>query len=289
MAINIIPTSSAEHIGKLLAQKKDVKVIFPEKNKEGKRYFPDGEVYIKLPKSKEQKKGFHILHSGAPNPNDGLIELFWLLRSVYETFAVPLKVSFTYFPYGMQDNVFSYGEINASKELTNILKKYYNINIIYSIDAHFAHKEWVKYLPIRNISAIPLLKQAAKKDYSDIVYVAPDKGAADRFKIELYFDKVRIDSHTTEMVVPDHVKPQLVGKNVAIVDDVLETGGTMNNAYNLSKECNAKDVVALVTHGVLQLGIDRISNKYDKLYLTNTIDRKEANVDITDLVLDALK
>ena len=74
------------------------------------------------------------------------------------------------------------------------------------------------------------------------------------------------------------------GKNVGVVDDLVETGGTMCRAYDFCKDNGAKKVLALITHGVLPEGISRIKEKYDDLFLTNTINRPEANVDISGLV-----
>ena len=98
MEINIIPTSQAEYVGKNLA-KKGLKVIFSEKNREGKRYFPDGEVYVKISKVGKIKGRTIVLHSGAPNPNDGLIELEMILEILKKSKARTIEIFFTYFPY----------------------------------------------------------------------------------------------------------------------------------------------------------------------------------------------
>ena len=76
---------------------------------------------------------------------------------------------------------------------------------------------------------------------------------------------------------------------VAVIDDLVETGGTLERFAEKCKRACAKDVVALLTHGVLPIGIARTKKAYKKLYLTNTIKRKEANVDITPLLDDVLK
>ena len=80
----------------------------------------------------------------------------------------------------------------------------------------------------------------------------------------------------------------LKDKVVGIVDDLLETGGTLLSSYDECKKCRAKKILALVTHGVLPLGISKIKKKFSKLYLTNTIKQKMTNVDITDLILKAI-
>jgi len=74
-------------------------------------------------------------------------------------------------------------------------------------------------------------------------------------------------------------------KIVGVVDDLVETGGTLLRFYDFAKKSGAKKVIALITHGVLAEGISKINRKYSKLYLTNTIGQKEANIDITELIL----
>ena len=72
------------------------------------------------------------------------------------------------------------------------------------------------------------------------------------------------------------------------MDDIIETGGTMDRFYDKCLEYGAKELVALVTHGVLPSGIEKIKNKYSHLYLTNSIDQPEANVDISKIILEVL-
>lgn len=73
-----------------------------------------------------------------------------------------------------------------------------------------------------------------------------------------------------------------------MVDDILETGETLLRFYDFAKKSGAKKVVALITHGILPIGISKIKKKYFKLYLTNTVNQKKANIDITDLILKNL-
>jgi ribose-phosphate pyrophosphokinase len=288
MEINIIVTSQAEYIGKNLA-KKDLKVIFPEKNREGKRYFPDGEVYVKISKAEKLKGKTIVLHSGAPNPNDGLIELEMILEILRKSKVKPIEIFFTYFPYGRQDNIFEKGETKAAENLIRKLVDYYRISKIYVIDAHFWGREWVKKYPMINVSAVDLLIQSAKKDYPEAIFLPSDIGSERRTGLKLKgLKKKRIDSYLVKIKSDEEFKRIVKGKVVGVIDDMVETGATLTSFYNQCKKCRAKEVIALVTHGVLTEGIERINSKYSKLYLTNTIDRKEANVDIADLIFETI-
>jgi len=286
--VNIIPTSQAEHIGKRLA-KKDLKVTFPEKNKEGKRYFPDGEVYTRISEIDKLKGKTIVLHSGAPNPNDGLIELEIILEILRKSKAKPIEVFFTYFPYGKQDNIFEKGETNAAENLVRKLVDCYGVTKIYVIDAHFWGREWVKKYPIINISAVDLLIQAALDDFPEAIFLPPDIGSERRTGLKLKgLKKKRIDSYLVKIKSDEEFKAIVKGKVVGVIDDMVETGATLVPFYEECKKCGAKEVIALVTHGVLTEGIERINSKYSKLYLTNTINRKEVNVDIADLIFKTI-
>jgi len=69
---------------------------------------------------------------------------------------------------------------------------------------------------------------------------------------------------------------------------MIKTGGTLLKFYEIAEKLEAKKIIALVTHGVMPVGISKIKKKYSKLYLTNTIKQKEANIDIIDLILKTI-
>ena len=280
MDIVIIPTLKVKHLTGILAKK--FKILLPGLNKNGGSYFPNGEVYVRIPKiARIKNKRVIVLHSGAPEPNKGLIELELILQILKDNKIKP-EIFFTYFPYGMQDKIFEKGETNVAESLVEKLTNYYEVKKIYTIDAHFGGRKWVKKYPIINISAVPLLIEKAKKDFGeDVLFLSPDIGGERRTKI-LGFKKKRLSSFNVEIFSS---RLNLKGKIVAVVDDVIKTGGTLLKFYKIAKKSGANKVIALATHGVLRDGISKIKKKYSKLYLTNTIKQKESNIDITELIL----
>ena len=280
MDIVIIPTLKVKHLTGILAKK--FKILLPGLNKNGESYFPNGEVYVRIPKiARIKNKRVIVLHSGAPEPNKGLIELELILQILKDNKIKP-EIFFTYFPYGMQDKIFEKGETNVAESLVEKLTNYYEVKKIYTIDAHFGGRKWVKKYPIINISAVPLLIEKAKKDFGeDVLFLSPDIGGERRTKI-LGFKKKRLSSFNVEIFSS---RLNLKGKIVAVVDDVIKTGGTLLKFYKIAKKSGANKVIALATHGVLRDGISKIKKKYSKLYLTNTIKQKESNIDITELIL----
>jgi len=268
----LIPTLQTEHLAKKLSRK-NVRVVYPSLNKDGKRHFPDGELYVKIPRaSRLTGQRVTVLHSGMPLPNEGLVELELILQILKEVKTGTIEVFFSYFPYGMQDSVFAKGETNVAEMLVEKLTHYYNVKKIFIVDAHFAGKEWTARYPLKLVSAVPLLMEAAKKDWGDeLVFFSPDKGGKRRTTF----------SRATAKKIKNHA--------IAVVDDLVETGGTLERFYEECKRIGAKEMLALITHGVLPEGISRVQAKYQKLYLTNTITRKEANVDITPLIVSAIR
>lgn len=293
MPAYIIPTSQAEHLVKNAKKRiKNLEVIFPDLSKNGKRYFPDGEVYVKLPNlNKLKNKKVIVLHSGAPKPNEGLVELELILEILRDN-GVKSEIFFSYFPYGMQDEVFKKGETNVAENLIKKLVDYYKVKKIYLIDAHFGGRKWIKKYPIVNISAVPILIKRAKEDFAnhptrhqeDILFLSPDVGGKRRTKIP-GTKKERINSYQVKIATPN---TSLKGKIVGVIDDMVKTGGTLLKFAEIAKKSGAKRIIALITHGVMPSSIAKIKKKYSKLYLTNTVKQKESNVDLTDLILNTL-
>jgi len=282
----IIPTSQVGYLVKRIKGKtKDLEVISPDLSRDKKRYFPDGEVYMRiLNADKLRDKRVIVLYSGAPRPNEGLMELELILQILRDNNVKP-EVFFTYFPYGMQDKVFDKGETNVAENLTEKLVNYYKVKKIYVIDPHFGGRKWIKKYPIISISTVPLLVEKAKKDFGkNILFFSPDIGGKRRTGFKA-MEKKRLSSFEVKMF-PSRVN--FKGKIIGVIDDMIKTGGTLLKFYEIAEKLEAKKIIALVTHGVMPVGISKIKKKYSKLYLTNTIKQKEANIDIIDLILKTI-
>ena len=252
----VIFTSAAKYLATNLRKKaSNLEFIFLGKNKEGRRFFPDGEVYIRIPKiNKLKNKRVIVLHSGIPNPNSGLIELEMILQ-ILKDHKIKPEVFFTYFPYGRQDKVFQLGEANVAESLVKKLINYYKVRRIYVIDPHFGKTEWVKKYPVISISIVPFLAEKIKEDFGEnILFLSPDKGGKRRTGI-FGLNKKRINSFQTE---PLSLKIDVRGKIIGVVDDIVGTGGTLLRFYEFTKNSGAEKIVALVTHGVLNMGVKKI-------------------------------
>jgi len=279
----IIPTSPTIHLAKNMEKK--VKVLYLEGNKDGKRSFPDGELYTRVPVEKiGPEENVVVLHSGQPNPNEGLVELYSVIYALEEE-AIRPKLFFSYFPYSRQDKVFKTGEPNMTRKLLEDLSEH--SEEIYIIDFH-SNEDWVEKLGIKKVSAVSLLKQRVEKTYGQLEYFSPDKGGEKRTDIK-GAEKDRNGSRKVEIKLSREDKKRAKGKNAAVLDDIISTGKTMCNTYKELKSAGAKKIIAIATHGVLPEGIERVKNTYDDLILANTINRKEANVNVSPLILKEIR
>ncbi len=282
----LIATTHAEHLLRHIKPTDTVRVASLLKNSDHKRLFPDGEVYVEV---SDMPRGQRIvvLHSGAPDPNTGIIELELLLQTLLRLGHQHIEVCFSYMPYGMQDNPKSTHAAHSAEDLVRKLVQYHRVKQIYVLDAHFAKQPWVKKYPLRFISAFPLLEKAVTVAYPDVIFLAPDTGSQQRLGIS-GAKKIRTNSFEVEIVTEANFRERIEGKVIAVVDDLVETGGTMTAFAATCKAHGATRVVAAVTHGLLQEGIVRLQKSYSNLYLTNSIDRPAATIDVSTLILESL-
>lgn len=284
--LTIIPTLHAEHLAGLMSVPDGSEIVFLEGNREGKRFFPDGEVYAKLPKT-ELNERIVILHAGAPDPNAGIVELEMLLCMLTDIGHKNIEVFFSYFPYGMQDSPKHAGETNAAENFIKKLVDYYRIKRIYTLDAHFFGQPWLEKYPVKNISASPILKEEALKDYPSAVFLAPDQGSQRRMMLQ-GVTKKRINSFEIDIVHDENFISTVKNQVVGVMDDLVETGGTAVKFAELCKKVGAKDVIALITHGLLDSGVKRLKDSYSKVYIANSIKCDDANIDVSAMILNEI-
>jgi ribose-phosphate pyrophosphokinase len=281
----LIPTTKARHLAAKIPKNKGLKVLLLDKNKDGKNVFPDGELYVRLSEINKIKGRVIILHSGAPEPNNGLVELEMILEVLKNNKNIKAcEIFFSYFPYGRQNKIFQTGEANVTESLIKKFITYYKVKKIYIVDAHFSDRAWFKKYPLVSISAQGFLKQAALKKYPNLVFISPDAGSEERTGLA-GAKKKRINSYEVKIACSARLDEIIKDKNVAVVDDIIETGGTLVCFHDQFLAKKAKKAVVLATHGVMSAGIKRIKVKYDQVYLTNSIDTPDANVDISRLII----
>ncbi|RLF42480.1 MAG: ribose-phosphate diphosphokinase [Thermoplasmata archaeon] len=252
--------------------------------------FPDGELYLRIP---EEIKGHRIVVIQTAYPDESIIELLLILNAAREANADNITAVIPYMGYARQDRKFNEGEPISAKAIARIIS--IDADDVVTIDPH---KEYISDffgIPCKVSSAIPLIADYLKDKNIDMV-LAPDKGAlkraevaADILKCEVdYLEKTRIDGITIE-VTPK--KLDVNGKNIAIVDDIISTGGTIASSIEELKRQGAEKAIAACIHGVFAgNAIEKIRNAgCDEIVTTDTIPNPFSKVKVAPLLAEMLK
>ncbi|MCJ7816604.1 MAG: hypothetical protein MUP55_01990 [Candidatus Aenigmarchaeota archaeon] len=314
----ILPTEQADHIGEKLKKKykSDFKYLSLGTNNDGKIEFADKEQYTNV-RNIELIDGEDVivLHCVAPRPNSSTIRLYQTLDSLsnpqysegkktidgtevksYRSLGVKAKsiqVFFLYAPQCKQDWPDKTGSINAAKQVLDICK-FYGTKRFFALDVHYEGEDWTKNYDIVYTSVLDLLmEEAAKEGYNDVVWVAPDAGMSRRANKRgidiLGMKKTRIDNKKTIIECPLYVREAVKGKRAGVLDDLLGTGGTMDEAGKALKGCGAEELIACIPHLRLTEGYKRNQDTFSEIYTSNSIDNPRARVNVTDRVVETLR
>lgn len=238
------------------------------------KVFPDGEQYIRL--SEDIVDDVVVIQSLYPEQDKKIIELYLTLEAINGSRANVKFLILPYIAYARQDKRFLNGEPISTRAIYQGLKLF-GVDTIVTVDVHSIHSLTSLGFKVHNI--LPhtyLLSTAGEK--IDLV-LAPDKGALSRaievaknFNVPYdYLDKFR-DRITGEIRI-NQKELDVAGTTVAIVDDIISTGGTLAKATQALYDAGAKSVIAVVTHFLLlPKSIELLSaSKISKLIVANTI------------------
>ena len=268
--------SIAENLSKILKGKL-VNII--------SKRFPDKELYVRI-MDDLSKEEVIIVQTTYPDPN--IIELFLLQNAVEEAGAKNITVVIPYFGYARQDKKLKEGEAISAKALAGIISL--NADRVITVDPHKEHILDFFSTSADSCSAVPEISKYLKRYDIDMI-LAPDKGAVDRAKKASdiincdfdYMEKTRIDENTVE------IKPKKLdakNKNVAIIDDIISTGGTMALSIKELKKQGAKKVYTACTHGLFAGdAIKKLSNAgCEEIISTDTIQSEYSAVKIASTI-----
>jgi len=243
--------------------------------------FPDDELYVRV---LDDISNEHVVIVQTTYPDKNIIELFLLQNAVEEAGAKEITVIIPYFGYARQDIKFKDGEPISAKAIANLIGL--NADRVLTVDPH---KEYILdffSIPAESCSAVPELAIFLKGKNVDLV-LAPDKGALNRAKTASkiigcdfdYMEKTRIDGTTIE-IKPKSLEAQ--NKNVAIIDDIISTGGTMAKSISELKKYGANKVFIACTHGLFAGNAIKklVSAGADEIIATDTIQNDFSKVKI---------
>lgn len=239
--------------------------------------FSDGEIAVNI---EETVRGTDVFIIQPTNPpvNDNLMELLILIDAFKRASAGRVTAVLPYYGYARQDRKAKARDPITAKLVADILTSA-GADRILTMDLHAAQIQGYFDIPVDHLLGVPILaKYFKEKDLKDVVVVSPDLGSVTRarnFANHLnasiaIIDKRRPQANVSEVM---NIIGDIEGKNVILIDDMIDTAGTITQGANALKEFGAKDVYACCTHPVLSgPAIERIQNSVIKeLVITDTI------------------
>ena len=265
------------------------------------RKFPDGEGYVRVPReSFEQIRSEPVILVSNTYPDSGIMRTILLLEAISDVRRGDLSnyrgvepqklddvgpgiyLAIPYFGYARQDKRFSPGEAVSARVIADIMGRICDGIVI--LDLHEPKVLADMSVPVKFVSSMPeiadLLGMESKPDF----ILSPDKGAISRASEVAalrgcefsYLEKTRIDAHTIEHTPKDL---DVDGKVVAIVDDMISTGGTICRASDALRRQGATAVFAACTHGLFTGGaLSRLANHVDGVFTTDSLPNPRAVV-----------
>ena len=268
------------------------------------RKFADGEIYVEINENIRGNSIFLIQSVSSP-ANDNLMELLLSIDALKRSSAKNITAVIPYFGYARQDRKVVPRTSISAKLVSNLIAKA-GADRVVTFDLHSGQIQGFFDIPVDNLFATPIFARHIKKKLkkNNIICVAPDVGGTARARalgkllnVDLAIvDKRRPAPGKSEVM---NVIGNVKNKTCILVDDIIDSGGTIVNAASELKKRGAKDVHVYVTHGVLSgNAVEKIKKSSIKnLVVTDTIDnsmkvKKAKNIEvltISNLVGEAIK
>jgi ribose-phosphate pyrophosphokinase len=223
------------------------------------RDFANGEIFVRFEESVRGCDAF-VLQSHPAPLNKWLMEQLIMIDALKRGSAKRITAILPFYPYARQDKKHRGREPISARLVADLLKTA-GADRIVTVDLHTDQIQGFFDGPVDHMRAQPLLIGYIKENYgnSDVVVVSPDSGRvriAEKWADSLGGVPLAFIHKTRDPLVPNQVKSNRVvgevqGKTCVLIDDMIDTGGTIAAAVNLLHEDGAKNVVIAATHGVL--------------------------------------
>ena len=245
--------------------------------------FSDGEVYVEIDDNVRGKDVF-ILQSTCAPTNDNLLELLIMADAVKRASAARITAVIPYYGYARQDRRPRSARVAISAKVIADMITTVGFDRLLTVDLHADQIQGFFNMPVDNVYASPvLLDHAITENFDDPVVVSPDIGGVVRARA------IAKQLNDAELAIIDKRRPQaneaqvmniigeVEGRTAVIVDDIVDTAGTLCKAAEALKEKGAKRVVAYCTHPVLSgPAVSRVmASELDQLVVTDTIPLTE--------------
>jgi len=246
--------------------------------------FSDGEVTVEIKQNVRARDIFVVQSTCAPT-NDNLMELLIMVDAPKRASAERISAVIPYFGYARQDRRPRSTRVPISAKVVANMLQAVGVNRLLTMDLHADQIQGFFDIPVDNIYASPvLLRDLNEKKHDNLIVVSPDVGGVVRARAlakQLGCDLAIIDKRRPKANVSEvmNVIGEIDGRNCVIMDDMIDTAGTLVKAASALKERGAKQVHAYCTHPIFSgPAIERIAqgNVLDEVVVTNTIPLSEA-------------
>ncbi len=246
--------------------------------------FSDGEVTVEIKQNVRARDIFVVQSTCAPT-NDNLMELLIMVDALKRASAERISAVIPYFGYARQDRRPRSTRVPISAKVVANMLQAVGVNRLLTMDLHADQIQGFFDIPVDNIYASPvLLRDLNEKKHDNLIVVSPDVGGVVRARAlakQLGCDLAIIDKRRPKANVSEvmNVIGDIDGRNCVIMDDMIDTAGTLVKAASALKERGAKQVYAYCTHPIFSgPAIERIAqgDVLDEVVVTNTIPLSEA-------------
>ena len=241
--------------------------------------FSDGETTVEIQQNVRGREVFVVQSTCAPT-NDNLMELLVMVDALKRASAQRITAVIPYFGYARQDRRPRSTRVPISAKVVANMLQAVGVGRVLTMDLHADQIQGFFDIPVDNIYASPvLLGDLRQQNYEDLIVVSPDVGGVVRARAlakQLGCDLAIIDKRRPKANVSEvmHVIGDIDGRNCVIMDDMIDTAGTLVKAAEVLKDRGAKNVYAYCTHPIFSgPAIDRIAQgtALDEVVVTNTI------------------
>ncbi|WP_028294723.1 ribose-phosphate pyrophosphokinase [Oceanobacter kriegii] len=265
-------------LARLLAERLDIPLGNAQVGK-----FSDGEITIEIDENVRGKDVFIIQPTCAPT-NDNLMELILMADGLRRASAGRITAVVPYFGYARQDRRPRSARVPISARAVADMMAGAGIDRLLTVDLHADQIQGFFDIPVDNVYGSPvLLDDLERQNYENLIVVSPDIGGVVRARAiakQMGVDLAIIDKRRPKANVAEvmNIIGDVKGRTCVLVDDMVDTAGTLCHAAKALKEFGAEKVVAYCTHPVLSgPAVERLSNtELDELVVTDTIPLSEA-------------
>ena len=244
--------------------------------------FSDGEIYIEINENIRGNSVFVIQSTSNP-ANDNLMELLLCIDALRRSSAKNITAVIPYYGYARQDRKVVPRTSISAKVVANLITNAGASRVV-TVDLHAGQIQGFFDMPVDNLFTTPLFARYIKKKLKNkkLICVSPDVGGVQRTRG--LATKIKADLAIIDKRRPKPGKSQVMniigdvkGKTCIIVDDIIDSGGTIVNAVDALKKNGATDVYVFITHAVLSGdAANKIKkSKIKKLIITDTIDNSQ--------------